>query len=90
MARGVQNVDALSGVVELQDRGGDGDAALLLNVHPVGHGVLGALLALDGTSLIDGSTVQQQLFGKGGLTCVGVADDGERPAAFDLFTICHR
>ena len=52
--------------------------------------MLGALLALDGASLIDGSTVQQQLLGKGGLTCVGVADDGERPAAFDLFTICHR
>mgnify|MGYP000190606177 CR=1 FL=1 len=35
--------------------------ALLLDVHPVGHSVLGALLALDGTGLIDGSTVQQQL-----------------------------
>ena len=90
MAGGVQNVHALTGVVELQHRRGDRDTTLLFNVHPVGHGVLGALLALDGTSLIDGSTVQQQLFGKGGLTCVGVADDGERPAAFDLFTICHR
>jgi len=90
MAGGVQNVHALTGVVELQHRRGDRDTTLLFNVHPVGHGVLGALLALDGASLIDGSTVQQQLFGKGGLTCVGVADDGERPAAFDLFTICHR
>ena len=90
MARGVQNVHALARVVELQDRGGDGNTALLLNVHPVGHGVLCALLALDGTRLVDGSTVQQQLFGQRGLAGVGVADDRKRPAALDFFTICHR
>ena len=72
MARGVQNVHALARVVELQDRRGDGNTALLLNVHPVGHGVLCALLALDGACLIDGSAVQQQLFGQSGLTGVGM------------------
>ena len=35
----------------------------VLDVHPVGNSVLGALLALDGTGLVDGSAVQQQLFG---------------------------
>ena len=90
MSRRIQNVDALARVVELQHRGGDGNTALLLDVHPVGHGVLGALLALDGACLIDGSTVQQQLFGERGLTGVGVADDCKRPTALDFFTICHR
>ena len=90
MARGVQNVHALAGVVELQHRGSDGNTALLFDVHPVGHSVLGALLALDGTGLVDGSAVQQQLFGQRGLAGVGMADDRKRPAALDFFTICHR
>ena len=89
MARGIQNVHALACIVELQDRGSDRNTALLFDVHPVGHSVLGALLALDGTGLIDGSTVQQQFFGQGRFTGIGVADDRKRPAALDLFTICH-
>ena len=89
MARGIQNVHALACIVELQDRGSDRNTALLFDVHPVGHSVLGALLALDGTGLIDGSTVQQQLFGQGRFAGIGVADDRKRPAALDLFTICH-
>ena len=89
MARGIQNVHALACIVELQDRGSDRNTALLLDVHPVGHSVLGALLALNGTGLIDGSTVQQQLFGQGRFAGIGVADDRKRPAALDLFTICH-
>ena len=36
------------------------NTALLFDVHPVGHSVLGALLALDGTGGLDGSPVQQQ------------------------------
>ena len=89
MARGIQNVHALACIVELQDRGSDRNTTLLLDIHPVGHSVLGALLALDGTGLIDGSTVQQQLFGQGRFAGIGVADDRKRPAALDLFTICH-
>ena len=89
MARGIQNIDALARVVELQHRGGDGNTTLFLNVHPVGHGVLGALLALDRACLIDGSAVQQQLFGQRRFAGVGVADDRKRPAALDFFTICH-
>ena len=52
--------------------------------------MLGALLALDGTGLVDSSAVQQQLFGQRGLAGVGMADDRKRPAALDFFTICHR
>ncbi len=75
MARGIQNVHALACIVELQDRGSDRNTALLLDIHPVGHSVLGALLALDGAGLIDGSTVQQQLFGQRRFAGIGVADD---------------
>ena len=39
----------------------------LIHIYPVGHGVLCALLALDGACLIDGSAVQQQLFGQSGI-----------------------
>ena len=89
VAGGVQDVDALACIVELQHRGGHRDAALLFNVHPVRDGMAGALLALDRAGLVDGSPVQQQFFGEGGFARVGVADDGERAAAFDFFTICH-
>ena len=51
--------------------------------------MLGALLALDRACLIDGSAVQQQLFGQRRFAGVGVADDRKRPAALDFFTICH-
>ena len=62
-------------VGELQHRGGDGDAALLLDVHPVGHGVLGrARLALDGARRLDAAGIEQQLLGKRGLAGVGVAE----------------
>src|SRR5699024_4843549 len=74
---------------ELEHRRGNRDAALFFDVHPVRDGVPGALLALDRAGLVDGSAVEQELFGEGGLARVGVADDGERPAAFDFFTICH-
>ena len=40
MARRVEDVDAFALVGELEHRGCDGDAALLLDVHPVGNGVL--------------------------------------------------
>ena len=46
VARGVQNVDAEALVLELHDRRGDGDAALLFNLHPVGGGVRGRFSCL--------------------------------------------
>ena len=40
VAGGVKDVDAAAVVLELQHGRRDGDAAFLLDVHPVGHGVL--------------------------------------------------
>ena len=85
VARGVQNVDALALIIELQDRGGDRDTALLFNIHPVGYRVLGALLALDGAGRLDGPTVEQELFGQCGFTGVGVRDDRKCAPGFDFF-----
>ena len=73
----VQNVDALALIVELQNRRGNGNTALLFNVHPVGHRMLGALLAFDRTCGLDGPTVEQELFGECGFTGVGVGNDRE-------------
>ena len=63
VARGVQNVDAEALVLELHHRGRNGNTALLLNLHPVGGGGPGILLALDHASLGDGAAVEQKFFG---------------------------
>ena len=84
VAGGVQNVDAETVVLELEHRGGHGDAALFLDLHPVGHSGPGILLALDLAGLGDGPAVEQELFRQGGLAGVGVGDDGKRPPALDF------
>ena len=81
----VQNVDALALIVELQNRRGNGNTALLFNVHPVGHRMLGALLALDRTRGLDGPTVEQEFFGECGFTGVRVRDDRKCAPGFDFF-----
>ena len=46
--------------------------------------MFGALLALDGTGGLDGSPVQQQLFGQCGFAGVRVRNDRKRPAALSM------
>ena len=82
VARGVEEVDHAVAVGELQDRGGDRDAPLLLERHPVGGRGAPARAGLDRPRLLgEGPAVEQELLGEGGLPRVGVADDGERAAA---------
>ena len=50
---GIKDVDTAAIMLELQHGGGDGDAALLLDVHPVGDGVLRACLSLDRAGGLD-------------------------------------
>ena len=76
----IEDVHAAAVVFELQYGRCDGDAACLLDVHPVGHGMLRAALALHGTGRLDAAAVQQQLLGQRRFARVGVGDDGERPA----------
>jgi len=63
MARGVQQVDGESFVRKLQHSGSDGNAALLLHLHPVGCG--GALVAAgaDAASHMNGLAVEEQFLG---------------------------
>ena len=85
VARGVQQVDGVVAVLELHHRGRHRDAALLLDLHPVGGGELAAFLALDGAGHLNGAGEQQQLFGERGLTGVRVGDDGEGAAVGHFF-----
>ena len=87
MAGGVQDVDAEALVLELEDGGGDGDTTLLFNLHPVGRGGTGVLLALDHAGLGDGPAVEQELFRQSGLTGVRVGDDGEGAPAVDFGSV---
>ena len=89
VTRGVENVDAVAVVGELQHRGGHGDAALFFNFHPVGNGGPAVFLALDHACLGDGAAVEQELLGQGGLTGVGVGDDGKGTPPPDLFLHSH-
>ena len=84
MSGGVQNVYAVTLVVELHNGGCYRDTSLLLYLHPVGYGVTGVLLALDRAGKGDRASVQQELFGERGFTGVRVRDYRERTAPFDF------
>ena len=90
VARGVKDVHAATVVGKLQHRRGDGDTALLFDVHPVGYGMLRARLALNGTRRLDAAGIEQQFFGKGRLAGVGVRNDRKRATRGNLVRQgCH-
>ena len=80
----VQNIDAIPLVVELHGGGGDGNPPLLLNIHPVGHRVLGGLSALYRSRQVDGSAVQQKFLRQRGFTRIGVGNDGKGSSLVDF------
>ena len=84
VAGGVEQVDGVAAVIELEDGGTDRDAALFLEFHPVGGG--GALVFArgDGTGEMDGVAVKEELLGQRRLARVGVGDDREGAAAGDF------
>ena len=81
VARRVEQRHAAVAERELEDRGGDRDAALALDVHPVGDDVALRPAAAHGAGQLDGAAVEQQLLGERRLAGVRVRDDGERAAA---------
>jgi hypothetical protein len=83
VARRVEQVHLESLVGELHDTGRDGDAALLLHLHPVGGRVALLPARLHGPGEMDRPTVEQKLLGEGRLPRVGVTDDGEGAAGLD-------
>jgi hypothetical protein len=84
VAGGVEEVDGVAVVVELEDGGGDGDAALAFELHPVGGGGALVLAGGDGAGELESSAVEEELLGEGGLSGVGVRDDGEGAPAGDF------
>ena len=80
----VEQVDRVALVVELQHGGGDRDAALLLQLHPVAGGVAAGAARLDAAGEVDGAAVEQQLLGERRLARVGMGDDGEGAPAGDF------
>ena len=71
-------------VGELEHRRRDRDAALLLQLHPVGGHPAPLAAGLDRTGLLEGTAVEEELLGQRGLARVGVADDGEGATAGGL------
>ena len=81
VAGGVQQVDVPARPLELQHTGGDGNAPLLLQLHPVRGGVPLGAPGLDRPGQVDRPPVEEELFRQRGLARVGVADDGKGSAA---------
>ena len=84
VSRRIQEVELVPVVLELQDRGGDRDAAFLLQLHPVGRCVTRRASCLDRPCKVNGTAVQQQLLRERRLACVRVRNDGERAATGNL------
>jgi hypothetical protein len=80
----VEQRDVVALQLELERRGADRDAALLLHLHPVGGGVPLGLAAAHRAGQLDRAGVEQQLLGERRLAGVGVGDDREGAAAGDL------
>ena len=84
VARRVEQIDGVAGILELHDRAGDRDAALLLDLHPVRRRVTRALARLDGAGHLDRSAEEQQFFGQRRLARIRVGNDRERPPPRDI------
>ena len=83
VAGGVEQVDAVVVVVELQHRARDGDAALLLELHPVAGGGALVLAGGDGAGQVQGASVEEELLRERGLAGIRVRDDREGAAGKD-------
>ena len=84
MTRSVKDIDAISVIIELENRGSYGNTSFLLYFHPVGNGVLCGLLTLYGTGEIDCTAVEKKLLGKCCFTGIRVGDDG-KSTSFSYF-----
>ena len=87
----VEQVDHITVVVELQDGGGDRDAALLFQFHPIARG--GPLVAARGDTAgqLHRPAVKEELFGQRGLARVRMRNDGKGapPRGFaDCLFVC--
>ena len=74
---GIEDVDFVVLIVEAHDTGCHGDTTLTLYLHKVTGGALLDLVALDGSSYVDGTSVEKELLGEGCFTRIWVSYDGK-------------
>ena len=82
--RRVEQIDLMAFKLEGQHSRTHGDAALLLQFHPVGRGRTLRLATADRSRHVDATAEQQQLLGERCLAGVRVRDDGERSPPRDF------
>ena len=80
----VEQIEEATAIFELQYGGGDADPTGLFNRHPIGGGVAAIAFGTHGTGRVDGTSIEQELLGEGGLAGIGMRDDGKGPPASDL------
>ena len=76
VAGGVEQVEHVVAVLELQRGGGDRDAAGAFDLEPVGHRARAPALAVHRSCAVDRVRVERERLGQGRLSGVGVRDDG--------------
>ena len=84
MTWGVEEIDSVASVVELEDGGGDRNAALPFEFHPIGSGLAGIFSGGDRSSELDRATIEEKFFGESGFAGIGVRDDSESATALDF------
>ena len=84
VTRGVEQVDHVIAIRELHDRRGNRDTTLLFHFHPVGGGMAVGLARLHRAGNRNRLAHQQELLGDGGLTGIGVGNNGESAAFRDF------
>ena len=87
VSRGIQNVDAVAVVIELQNGRGNGNTTLFLDLHPVGYGMARSRFSFYRTGEIDRSSVQQEFLSQCGFTGIRVGNDGKGTPSFNFFCI---
>ena len=81
----IEDIDFMAGIIESHHGGCDGDSTLLFNFHPVGGSCLLDLVRLYGSCHMNGTSKEQQFFGKSRLTGIRVADNSKRSSSLNLF-----
>ena len=79
MAGSVEQIEHRALVLEGHHRGGDGNPALLLDLHPVGARAPGFAACFHLSGKTNRATQQKQLLGQRGFAGVRMRDDGKAP-----------
>ena len=85
VAGGVEKINPVAAVFELEDGRTDRDAALALEFHPVGSGRALGFAGGDGAGELDRAAVEEKLLGESGFPCVRMRNNRKGAPARDFF-----